>query len=88
MVECGGFTGLSLVERLGLRRGLVKIVQHDPAHRSVVWDEVRRGCRAALLVKGRILTIIGCKGREAAALIAAGAIDGLSIRYLGTVKAG
>lgn len=38
-----------------------------------------------LYVKGRILTDIG-KGREAAALIGAGAIDGLSIGYR-TVRA-
>jgi len=53
--------------------------QHDPAQPIGVWDEVREDSRG-LWVKGRILDITQ-KGREAAALIAAGAIDGLSIGY-------
>lgn len=53
--------------------------QHDPAHPIGVWDEVREDARG-LFVKGRILTDVE-KGREAAALIQAGAIDGLSIGY-------
>ncbi|WP_068116584.1 HK97 family phage prohead protease [Tropicimonas marinistellae] len=53
--------------------------QHDPAQPIGVWDEVREDARG-LYVKGRILTEVG-KGREAAALIDAGAIDGLSIGY-------
>ena len=58
--------------------------QHDPAQPIGVWDEVREDARG-LWVKGRILDSVE-KGREAAALIAAGAIDGLSIGYR-TVKA-
>lgn len=58
--------------------------QHDPAAPIGVWDEVREDARG-LWVKGRILTGVA-KGAEAAALIAAGAIDGLSIGYR-TVKA-
>lgn len=58
--------------------------QHDPAQPIGVWDEVRED-QKGLHVKGRILTGVE-KGREAAALIAAGAIDGLSIGYR-TVKA-
>ncbi len=58
--------------------------QHDPAQPIGVWDEVREDDRG-LYVKGRILDDVA-KGREAVALIAAGAIDGLSIGYR-TVKA-
>ena len=58
--------------------------QHDPAQPIGVWDEVREDA-TGLWVKGRILTEVD-KGREAAALLSAGAIDGLSIGYR-TVKA-
>jgi HK97 family phage prohead protease len=58
--------------------------QHDPAQPIGVWDEVREDARG-LFVKGRILIEVE-KGREAAALLTAGAIDGLSIGYK-TVKA-
>ena len=53
--------------------------QHDPAQPIGVWDEVREDERG-LWVKGRLLETTH-KGREAAALIEAGAIDGLSIGY-------
>ncbi|WP_164661243.1 HK97 family phage prohead protease [Tropicibacter sp. Alg240-R139] len=53
--------------------------QHDPAQPIGVWDEVREDDRG-LWVKGRLLETTQ-KGREAAALIQAGAIDGLSIGY-------
>jgi HK97 family phage prohead protease len=53
--------------------------QHDPAQPIGVWDEISEDGRG-LRVKGRILTEVE-KGREAAALVAAGAIDGLSIGY-------
>ena len=59
--------------------------QHDPAQPIGVWDEVRETARG-LYVKGRLLDSVA-QGREAAALIAAGAIDGLSIGYR-TRKAG
>ncbi len=58
--------------------------QHDPGQPIGVWDEVREDA-VGLWVKGRILTEVE-KGREAAALVQAGAIDGLSIGYR-TVKA-
>ncbi len=65
--------------------GRVKMLwQHDPAQPIGVWDLVREDARG-LWVKGRLLESVE-KGREAAALIAAGAIDGLSIGYR-TVKA-
>jgi HK97 family phage prohead protease len=53
--------------------------QHDPAQPIGVWDEVREDA-TGLYVKGRILTEVA-RGKEAAALLAAGAIDGLSIGY-------
>ncbi|ARE38459.1 prohead protease [Rhodovulum sp. P5] len=53
--------------------------QHDPAEPIGIWDEVREDERG-LFVKGRILTDVA-RGREAAALVTAGAIDGLSIGY-------
>ena len=67
-------------------RGIsVKLLwQHDPSQPIGVWDEVREDAHG-LFVKGRLLTETA-KGREAAVLIEAGAIDGLSIGYR-TVKA-
>ena len=58
--------------------------QHDPSEPIGVWDEVREDARG-LWVKGRLLPEIA-RAREAATLIAAGAIDGLSIGYR-TVRA-
>ena len=73
------------LKRLAARGGRVKMLwQHDPGQPIGVWDEVREDA-TGLWVKGRILTEVE-KGREAAALLAAGAIDGLSIGYR-TVKA-
>ncbi|WP_296424119.1 HK97 family phage prohead protease [Yoonia sp.] len=65
-------------------RSIKMLWQHDPAQPIGVWDEVREDAKG-LWVKGRLLTDVA-KGREAAALIEAGAIDGLSIGYR-TVKA-
>lgn len=65
-------------------RSIKMLWQHDPAQPIGVWDEVREDDRG-LWVKGRLLTDVA-KGREAASLIGAGAIDGLSIGYR-TVKA-
>ena len=68
------------LERLRAEGRYVKMLwQHDPAQPIGVWDEVREDTKG-LWVRGRILTDVD-KGREAAALIAAGAIDGLSIGY-------
>lgn len=53
--------------------------QHDPSQPIGVWDEVREDARG-LWVKGRILKDVE-KGREAVALLEAGAMDGLSIGY-------
>lgn len=65
-------------------RAVKMLWQHDPAQPIGIWDEVREDERG-LFVKGRLLDSVE-KGREAAALIEAGAIDGLSIGYR-TLKA-
>ncbi len=57
--------------------------QHDPTRPIGVWDTVTEDARG-LQVRGRILTETQ-QGAEAAALIKAGAIEGLSIGYR-TVK--
>lgn len=78
IVEQGAYA-TSLVS-LATRNSRVKMLwQHDPCQPIGVWDEVREDARG-LYVKGRILTEIE-KGREAVALIQAGAIDGLSIGF-------
>nr|WP_238380952.1 HK97 family phage prohead protease [Alkalilacustris brevis] len=70
---------------LKARGGQVKMLwQHDPAQPIGVWDEVGEDARG-LWVRGRLLTDVA-RGREALALVAAGAIDGLSIGYR-TVRA-
>lgn len=69
---------------LRAKRSIKMLWQHDPSQPIGVWDEVIAD-EKGLWVKGRILTDVE-KGREAAALIEAGAIDGLSIGYR-TVKA-
>jgi len=65
-------------------RSVKMLWQHDPSQPIGIWDEVREDARG-LYVKGRLLTDVA-RGREAVALIEAGAIDGLSIGYR-TVKA-
>lgn len=72
------------LERLSRQGAKVKMLwQHDPLQPIGIWDEVREDAQG-LWVKGRILDQVE-RGREAAALLAAGAIDGLSIGYR-TVK--
>lgn len=53
--------------------------QHDPAQPIGVWDEVRED-DTGLFVRGHLLLDVA-KGAEVAALIKAGAIDGMSIGY-------
>lgn len=68
------------LKRLAARGDKVRMLwQHDPTRPIGVWDEIREDDRG-LWVKGRLLPEIA-QAREAAALIAAGAIDGLSIGY-------
>ena len=85
VVDRGGDVVLSgayaaSLKRLAATGGRVRMLwQHDPAQPIGVWDEVREDGRG-LWVKGRLLTDLA-RGREAAALLAAGALDGLSIGY-------
>ncbi len=68
------------LEALRTRGRSVKMLwQHDPCTPIGVWDEVREDARG-LYVRGRLLTEVQA-GREALALLKAGAIDGLSIGY-------
>jgi len=78
VVARGAYAGA--LEALAARGQTVKLLwQHDPAQPIGVWEELREDARG-LWVKGRLLQATQ-KGREAAALVAAGAIDGLSIGY-------
>lgn len=66
--------------RMAAQGGRIRMLwQHDPAQPIGTWDEVRED-GMGLYVKGRLLTEVA-RGREAAALIEAGALDGLSIGY-------
>ncbi len=78
VVQKGAYAA-SLKRLAGAGRAVKMLWQHDPAQPIGVWDEVREDA-TGLWVKGRILTEVE-KGREAAALLTAGAIDGLSIGY-------
>ncbi|MDA5555621.1 HK97 family phage prohead protease [Shimia sp. MMG029] len=69
----------SLKALLDSGRQVKMLWQHDPRMPIGIWDEVCEDSKG-LWVKGRLLESVA-KGREAAALIAAGAIDGLSIGY-------
>ena len=83
VVQKGAYA-VSLKKLASAGRAVKMLWQHDPTQPIGVWDEVREDA-VGLYVKGRILTEVE-KGREAAALLTAGAIDGLSIGYR-TVKA-
>jgi len=68
------------LKRLTEGGGRVRMLwQHDQGQPIGVWDEVVEDTHG-LRVQGRLLTDVA-KGREAAALMAAGAVDGLSIGY-------
>ena len=69
----------SLARAAAEGRRIKLLWQHDPARVIGVWDEVREDERG-LWVRGRLLSEVA-QGREAAALVAAGALDGLSIGY-------
>ena len=74
-----GAFGASLA-RLAAKGDKVRMLwQHDPAQPIGIWEEIREDGRG-LWVRGRLLPEVA-QAREAAALIAAGAIDGLSIGY-------
>lgn len=78
VVQKGAYEA-SLKRLAAAGRSVKMLWQHDPAQPIGIWDEVREDDQG-LYVKGRLLDTVN-KGREAAALIAAGAIDGLSIGY-------
>ena len=75
----------SLADLASNGRRVKMLWQHDPTQPIGIWEEVREDARG-LYVKGRLLDSV-CKAREAASLVEAGAIDGLSIGYL-TKRAG
>lgn len=83
VVEKGAYAR-SLLRLTAENRNVKMLWQHDPAQPIGIWEEVREDSKG-LYVKGRLLDSVE-KGREAAALIAARAIDGLSIGYR-TLKA-
>lgn len=60
-------------------RNIKMLWQHNPGEPIGVWDDVHED-QHGLYVKGRLLTDVS-RAREAAALVEAGAIDGLSIGY-------
>jgi len=77
-VVAGAYAGS--LARLAVRGDAVRMLwQHDPAQPIGVWDEVREDA-LGLYVKGRLLPDVA-RAREAQALLAAGAVDGLSIGY-------
>ena len=78
-VVAPGAYAQSLARLAAEGRGVKMLWQHDPAQPIGIWDEVREDGRG-LWVRGRLLDSV-VRGREAAALIAAGVIDGLSIGY-------
>ncbi len=78
VVQKGAY-GASLAELARSGRAAKMLWQHDPTKPIGVWDEVREDERG-LFVRGRLLTEVQA-GREALALLQAGAIDGLSIGY-------
>ena len=76
--------GMDVVERGAFRKSLgsrrVKLLwQHDMSQPIGVWDEITEDERG-LFVRGRLLKEVD-KGREAMALLRAGAIDSMSIGY-------
>lgn len=82
-VQAGAFA--ASLEKLRKEGRTVKLLwQHEPAKPIGVWDAVSED-RIGLTVRGRLLTDLQA-GAEAATLLAAGAIDGLSIGYR-TVRA-
>jgi HK97 family phage prohead protease len=78
IVDAGAYAA-SLKVLAASGRQVKMLWQHDPAQPIGIWDDVREDGKG-LYVKGRLLPEIA-RGREAAELIAAGALDGLSIGY-------
>lgn len=78
IVKRGAFAR-SLEQLKSEGRSVKMLWQHDPNQPIGVWEHIEEDARG-LKVRGLILEDVG-KGRDAAALVAAGAIDGLSIGY-------
>jgi len=78
-VVAPGAYAASLRQLRAAGRRVKMLWQHDPAQPIGVWDEVMEDARG-LRVAGRLLDGVE-RAREAAALIEAGAIEGLSIGY-------
>ena len=78
-IVAAGAYAASLAARANEGPRVKMLWQHDPKEPIGVWDELREDARG-LWVRGRLLTDIA-RGAEAASLIAAGAIEGLSIGY-------
>ncbi|MGD1925823.1 MAG: HK97 family phage prohead protease [Paracoccaceae bacterium] len=74
----GAFTA-SLERLQRANRGVKLLWQHDPAEPIGIWHKVLEN-DTGLWVSGEVLTDLN-RGREAAILMKAGAIDGLSIGY-------
>ena len=83
VVEKGAYAK-SLNQLRTENRQVKMLWQHDPAQPIGVWEHVGENERG-LYVKGRVLDGVA-QAREAVELIAAGALDGLSIGYR-TIKA-
>ncbi len=78
IVERGAYA--RSLRKIAAEGGSVKMLwQHDPGAPIGVWDEIAEDERG-LHVRGRLLPEVA-RAREAAVLIGAGAIDGLSIGY-------
>lgn len=68
------------LKRMAARGESVRMLwQHDPAQPIGIWQEVREDAHG-LFVRGRLLPDVA-RAREAQALLAAKAVDGLSIGY-------
>ena len=74
-----GAYAASLAAAAAQGRRIAMLWQHDPSQPIGIWEDVREDARG-LRVRGRILSDVA-RGREALALIGAGALDGLSIGY-------
>lgn len=83
LVQPGAYAA-SLAQHAARGSRVKMLWQHQPDQPIGVWDSLHEDDRG-LLVKGRLLTETR-QGAEAAALVRAGAIEGLSIGYR-TVKA-
>ena len=83
VVMPGAFAA-SLARLKAAGRSVKMLWQHDPTQPIGVWDEVRED-EIGLFVKGHLIADVP-KSLEAARLLSAGALDGLSIGYR-TIKA-